>query len=491
MEGSTTGQQGTYIRADLTSVDTDVNVHIIPKGNAGVNLYSNGALQAAFVGPSTTSRYLVVAGGTNLNDPLIAVNGGGSIRMDDSILVGPPGGNFGGLFGSTAGGASVAVRADNVTNPGADINIDLVPKGNAGVNMYSNGALQASASGPAGALRAVVISGSVAGNPIIQTLGGGVVQIPNLNMTGVPTAPTATPGTNTTQVATTAFVQAAAGPGLLSSNNTWTGFNTWTASAATFQGLTGGAASIYMQNFQNAPGAPNLVIQHSRGATLGTHAAVQVNDPLGQISFLGSDGSAFARGANIFCFCEAAPVAGRVPSYLRFDTDDGTFIGERMRINKDGVVTIGPNATPWAKFTSTETSLVGSNGTTSAQVGQIGEFIQPNKTASSGSLTASVIGTYHSITLTAGDWDVWMHSTVIAAATPGTMEMELVTGATLSGNNLTYVITQLPVGSASHSVDIQPIRFLLTSTTTINLNYRVGVTGTSIANAYIAARRRR
>jgi Collagen triple helix repeat (20 copies) len=277
----------------------------------------------------------------------------------------------------------------------------------------------------------------------------------------------------------------------LASPNVFTAANTFQGGGTIVQGLTGSTASITLQNFQNAAGSPGVTIQHSRGATFGVHAAVQVNDPLGTFSFLGSDGSAFALGARIQSFCEATPVAGHIPSYMIFYTDSGTTFTERMRINKDGVVTIGPNATPWATFAAAGISLIGSNGTASAAAGNVGEFVQANKTTASGSLTAAVIGTYHSITLSAGDWDVWMHSQVVAAGNVGNMEFELTTGAALSGSNLTYITTMLPVAGSNFSVDIQPVRFLLTTSTTINLNYRAGATGTSISNAYIAARRRR
>jgi hypothetical protein len=73
------------------------------------------------------------------------------------------------------------------------------------------------------------------------TIGGssGTVSIASPSLTGTPTAPTASSGTNTTQVATTAFTETAAN-GLLSSNNTWTGTETFNGSAFTLnnQGVT-------------------------------------------------------------------------------------------------------------------------------------------------------------------------------------------------------------------------------------------------------------
>jgi hypothetical protein len=53
---------------------------------------------------------------------------------------------------------------------------------------------------------------SIAGNKTFT----GTVTLASPAMTGTPTAPTAAPGTNTTQVATTAFVAAAVAPGIAS-----------------------------------------------------------------------------------------------------------------------------------------------------------------------------------------------------------------------------------------------------------------------------------
>lgn len=60
----------------------------------------------------------------------------------------------------------------------------------------------------------------------VQTAVNSKANINSPDLTGVPTAPTAASGTNTTQIATTAFVVNSAGGILL--NNTWTGTNTWT-----------------------------------------------------------------------------------------------------------------------------------------------------------------------------------------------------------------------------------------------------------------------
>jgi len=156
-------------------------------------------------------------------------------------------------------------------------------------------------------------------------------------------------------------------------------------------------------------------------------------------------------------------------------------------------ITAAADATLTAERVLTNTATVTWDFATAGQAKAttVSEFVQANKTTTSGSLTAAVIGTYHSTSLTAGDWDVWTHSTVVCSGTSASgFELELTTGASLSGSNLKYITAMMTAVGASYNIDIMPVRFVLASTTTINLNYRAGVTGCSISNAYIAARRR-
>lgn len=62
----------------------------------------------------------------------------------------------------------------------------------------------------------------------LQTAVNTKADIASPALTGVPTAPTATSGTNTTQLATTAFVaNATSSIGNVNANNTWTGIQTF------------------------------------------------------------------------------------------------------------------------------------------------------------------------------------------------------------------------------------------------------------------------
>ncbi len=361
VSGSDAGQQAIIYGVDPASPDADVNVHLIPKNNGGTLLYSHNALQMAVSGPANTTEYLVVSGANGLEDPLIANASGQSIRLDSSILVGPSGGNFAGLFGSAGGGQAVALRADNIANPDVDINIYCVPKGAGSTQFWSNGFPQALINGPANTTRYVSLMGGTAStNPVIQAAFGVDIDILNANLTGVPHCPTAAPGTSTTQVASTAFVMANAGSGggafVPLAGGTMTGKLFMGSNAADLQGgnqivlngLTAPTTGIALSEWSNDAAAGRIFFAKSRGGAVGTQGVVQLSDRLGDINFSGSDGTSLSAGASISCLVDATPAAGKIPGNLFFSTMDQTtgVFTQRMKIDSGGSVFIGRGPFP-------------------------------------------------------------------------------------------------------------------------------------------------
>jgi hypothetical protein len=102
------------------------------------------------------------------------------------------------------------------------------------------------------------------------------------------------------------------------------------------------ACGLSIVNNQNADANPLLLIGKSRGATLNSNTIVQSGDTLGEIHFLGADGSAMLRAASIRCLVDGTPGANDMPSRLVFSTtaDGSASPTERMRITNDGVVSI-------------------------------------------------------------------------------------------------------------------------------------------------------
>jgi hypothetical protein len=89
-----------------------------------------------------------------------------------------------------------------------------------------------------------------------------------------------------------------------------------------------------------------IFLGKSRGTTVGSNTIVQNNDSLGQIRFLGSDGSGdFSHAANIEAFVDNTPGSGDMPCRLVFSTtaDGASSPTERMRIDSSGRMLVGTN----------------------------------------------------------------------------------------------------------------------------------------------------
>lgn len=147
------------------------------------------------------------------------------------------------------------------------------------------------------------------------------------------------------------------------------------------------------------------------------------------------------------------------------------------------------NSVSWSDTTK---GIVGTTTNNSASAGYVGEYV--SSTNSSGTSISNGIDTnITSITLTAGDWNVFGNITVVG------------TGAVLSyisGWTSTTSATQptvanyngiaLPTNTASTiGAAAPPLRLSLSGTTTVYLSTRVGTTGTATGYGVIWARRAR
>jgi Chaperone of endosialidase/Domain of unknown function (DUF5011) len=102
-----------------------------------------------------------------------------------------------------------------------------------------------------------------------------------------------------------------------------------------------GTSSLQQARFSNDNDSPYLILNKSRGASVGTYTAVNAGDFLGRLSFRGSDGSQFVEAAQISASA-GTPSAGIVPGALRFWTANTSGVEtEAMRINSSQQVGIG------------------------------------------------------------------------------------------------------------------------------------------------------
>ena len=94
-------------------------------------------------------------------------------------------------------------------------------------------------------------------------------------------------------------------------------------------------------------GSSNIQFAKSRSDTPGTYTVVQDGDNLGQISFLGADGTDMANyAALIRAQVDGTPGSNDMPGRLVFSTtaDGGTFPTERLRIDSSGRTLIALNS---------------------------------------------------------------------------------------------------------------------------------------------------
>ena len=120
---------------------------------------------------------------------------------------------------------------------------------------------------------------------------------------------------------------------------TSTSITTVIAAGLQVQG-TGASAYASIGRWDNNAANPGLVLNKSRGGSVGTLGIVQVNDSLGELNFTGDDGSAFVSAARIQAQVDGTPGTNDMPGRLVFSTtaDGATSPAEALRITRDGVL---------------------------------------------------------------------------------------------------------------------------------------------------------
>jgi hypothetical protein len=349
------------------------------------------------------------------------------------------------------------------------------------------------------------------------------------NLTGTPTAPTATAGTNTTQLATTAFVGAAisAGAAGVSSFNTRTGAVTLT-NADVIAGLTFTPYNATNPNgYQtaanvtttlapyaltaNVPAASTTTPAMDGTAAVGTGTTWARSDhvhPIDTSRYAASNPSNYVNAAGA---AAAAPVqsfntrtgaialtSGDVTTALTFTPYNAT--------NPSGYQTAANVTTSLAPYTllagGNMTGVLNLKGTVaadSAASGVVGEFISASQ-ATATSLTTATALNLATLALTAGDWDVWGQIIFTPSAAPsslsaavGSTSATLPTAAQLAAGN--GAATQLRLSYTSAQVQT-----LQTGMTRVNVSATTNIfllaqatfaSGTVTAQGFISARRAR
>jgi hypothetical protein len=122
---------------------------------------------------------------------------------------------------------------------------------------------------------------------------------------------------------------------------------------------TTNGASASIARFANDGVGPQLNFGKSRSGTLSPGTVVQNNDPLGDISFCGDDGTDIdSRAARIACEVDGTPGANDMPGRLVFSVtlDGAASPTEALRITNDRVVAYNQAAPATVNTTATITA---------------------------------------------------------------------------------------------------------------------------------------
>ena len=105
---------------------------------------------------------------------------------------------------------------------------------------------------------------------------------------------------------------------------------------------SGASAYASIGRWDSNAASPGLILNKSRGSSVGTRGVVQSGDILGEISFMGDDGASFIAGAQILSIVDGTPGTNDMPGRLVFFTtaDGASSPTERLRITSAGVLQV-------------------------------------------------------------------------------------------------------------------------------------------------------
>jgi hypothetical protein len=220
--------------------------------------------------------------------------------------------------------------------------------------------------------------------------------------TGVPAAPTAAPGTNTTQIATTAFVMASVNATVASFNGRVGAVSLLAADIS-----AAGGAALASPAFTGTPTAPTPSLG-TPNTQIATTAYVQaaIGAGAGVLSFNGRAGVITLTAADV----NAAggpylPLAGgTLTGALILAADPTVALGAATRQYADTKLPLA-GGTLTGPLTPAAAGIVGVTGASNAPAGAVGEVISV-VISTPVILTSGATSTIATLPLPAGDWDV-------------------------------------------------------------------------------------
>ena len=171
------------------------------------------------------------------------------------------------------------------------------------------------------------------------------------------------------------------------------------------EGTTNHTSSMSMTRNTADVYGPDFILNKSRGTSVGSDVIVQNNDILGNITWVGNDGTdSDSKAARIQCAVDGTPGTTDMPGRITFWTtpDGSTSLAERLRIDSTGAVTKPNNpaffARPPGNYVISGDQIIGGTWSTSDSEAFVrgtlanGDSIWDNST---GIFTVPVNGIYY------------------------------------------------------------------------------------------------
>lgn len=207
-------------------------------------------------------------------------------------------------------------------------------------------------------------------------------------------------------------------------------------------GTSANASSILQARYSASAGAPYQMFGKSRSGTVGSHTIVVNGDPLGVITFAGSDGTQFTEGARIEANVDGTPGANSMPSELKFYTNPGgtTTPGLALTLAANntatfaGAVTAPSFSGSGASLTSLNASNLASGTVPDARLSgtYTGVSITGNAATATTLQTARTIG-LSGVTATATSFNGSANITIPVTAVPASLLTGTIADARISG----------------------------------------------------------
>ena len=356
-----------------STYSTNLAIELIGTGDQAGNWGSTTNTNLGTLLEQAISGYVTQAVATGTDTTLAMTNGASATARNMTIeltgtggastnLVVPSNKKLYFIYNNSTGAVTVKVSGQTGVSVPATAKMILVSNGTDIVN-----ATNYMASLTLGSALPATSGGT--GSTSAATGTGGVVLAASPTLTGVPLAPTASPGTNTTQIATTAFVTAATGTlGTMSTQNanavaitggTITGLSSLgvsgTATATTFSGagtsLTGTAAALSIggnaATATTATNATNILgnSQSYQNVTGSRSSGATYTNSTGKPIWVWYSATSATPGAVTTCY-----VDGNLACYTNMDLYPRAFAGFVVPIGSTYSINCGGNLAYWLEL---------------------------------------------------------------------------------------------------------------------------------------------